>query len=68
MQSCELLMTISALACCIARDRSEDEIALLASIFSQLGDSLDTIAAHETFCASQKPPCSKTEGEPPKFT
>ncbi len=55
MQSCELLMTVSALACCIAKDRSEEELTLLASIFSQLGDSLATIAAREALCTSKKP-------------
>ena len=38
-------MMISAIACCIADGRSADEIALISSIFSQLGDTLDTIAA-----------------------
>ena len=33
MDSCELVMAISALACCIS------------SVFSQLGDTLATIAA-----------------------
>lgn len=62
MQSCELIMSISALACCIAQERSVDEISLLASIFSQLGDSLATIAAQEALCSSQD---SKKETVPP---
>ena len=36
MQSCEFAMTI---------------IALYAAFFSQLGDTLATIAAHQEFCA-----------------
>ncbi|MDO4330113.1 MAG: hypothetical protein Q4C66_12350 [Lachnospiraceae bacterium] len=63
MQSCELLMTVSALACCIAEGRSEDEIALLASIFSQLGDSLATITAREALCASCKASCAHADGK-----
>lgn len=63
MQSCELLMTISALACCIAQGRSEDEIAFLASIFSQLGDSLATIAAREALCASRKEACHDADSK-----
>lgn len=53
MQSCELVTTISALACCIAKDKSPEEIALISSIFMQLGDSLTTIAAQEALCASK---------------
>lgn len=43
-------MMISAIACCIAEGRSADEIALISSIFSQLGDTLDTIAAQKALC------------------
>jgi hypothetical protein len=50
MQSCELVMFVSSVACCIAQDRSSDEIALLASIFTLLGDSLAAIAAQQDFC------------------
>ena len=51
MDSCELTVTISALACCIADDRSPEEIALISSIFVQIGDSLATMAAHHALCA-----------------
>lgn len=54
MQSCELAMFVSSLACCIAQDRPAEEIALLSSIFSQLGDTLNTISAQEALCGSQK--------------
>lgn len=52
MQPCELAMFVSSLACCIAKDRSADEIALISSIFSQLGDTLVTIAAQEALCSN----------------
>lgn len=52
MQSCELVTTISAIACCISKGKSPDEVALMATIFSQLGDTLATIAAQEALCAS----------------
>ncbi|MCI8982159.1 MAG: hypothetical protein HFG78_07095 [Hungatella sp.] len=45
MDSCELVMAISALACCIAEGKSSDQIAFISSVFSQLGDTLATIAA-----------------------
>lgn len=38
-------MTVSALACTIAKGKSENEIALLSAFFNQLGESLETIAA-----------------------
>lgn len=50
MESCELVMAISALACCIAEGKSSDQIALISSVFSQLGDTLDTIAAQRELC------------------
>lgn len=52
MQSCDLIMTISALACNIASGRTADEIDLLSAVFSQLGDTLATIAAQEAVCNS----------------
>ena len=45
MDSCELVMAISALAGCIAEGKSSDQIAFISSVFSQLGDTLATIAA-----------------------
>ena len=54
MQSCELAMLVTSLACCIAQDRSEDEIALISAVLSQLGDTLATIAAQEAFCSPDK--------------
>lgn len=59
MQSCELVMSISALACCIAEGRSPEEIALISSIYSQLGDTLNTIAAHQALCQ----PCDSEKKE-----
>ncbi|MBD5083447.1 MAG: hypothetical protein HDT34_04765 [Clostridiales bacterium] len=38
-------MSISAIACGIAEGKSNDEINALGAFFSQLGDSLETIAA-----------------------
>lgn len=51
MCSCELVVFISTLACCIAEGKSADEIALISAVFSQLGDTLDTIAAQRALCA-----------------
>ena len=54
MNSLELTSAITALANAIACKLSADEIALLASIFVQLGDTLATIAARENLCGEQK--------------
>lgn len=50
--SCDLVMAISLLACNIAKDKTSDEINLLSTIFSQLGDTLATIAAQNALCSS----------------
>ena len=42
---CAVNMSISAIACGIAEGKSNDEINALGAFFSQLGDSLETIAA-----------------------
>lgn len=57
MQPCEFAVAISALACCIAEGKSADEIALISSVLSQLGDTLETIAAHKALCSSEKNNC-----------
>lgn len=52
MQPCELVILISTMACRIAEGRSADEIALISSIFSQLGDTLSTISAYQDLCCN----------------
>ena len=58
MNSLELTSAVTALVNAIACKLSVDEIALLASIFVQLGDTLATIAARESLCGNS----NKTEG------
>lgn len=43
-------MTVSALACAIAKGKTDKELELLSAFFTQLGDSLATIEACNTFC------------------
>lgn len=52
MDGCSLNLSISALACALAQGRSDDEISLLAVFFTQLGDSLETIAAANEICCN----------------
>ncbi len=47
MNSCEFVTFISTLACVIAKDKNQNELAILSTFFSQLGDTLATIAAVE---------------------
>ena len=47
MNSCELVNLISVLSCFIVQNYDEQQIAVLASVFVQLGDSLTTILANE---------------------
>lgn len=46
MNECELVVFISTVACSLAKCLSTDELALLADVFSQLGDTIATILTH----------------------
>lgn len=45
MRSCEFVNFVSALACTIAKNKSQREIDILAALFCQLGDTLSTISS-----------------------
>lgn len=45
MNPCAFVNFISLLACEIAKDKSQDELAILSAFFTQLGDTLATLAA-----------------------
>ena len=53
MNALELSTLVTALANAIACNLSPSEIALIASIFVQLGDTLATIAAQRSLCEEQ---------------
>ena len=44
MNSCAFVNFISLLACEISKDKSQDELAILSAFFTQLGDTLATLA------------------------
>ena len=46
MNSCELVNLISLLSCLIVENYTDSQIAVLASIFTQLGDTLTTVLAN----------------------
>lgn len=52
MNPCELTASVTAAANMLSCGRSADEIALLAAIFTQLGDTLATVAAQKIICVS----------------
>jgi len=45
MNNCEFVTFISTLACSIAKNKSEEELSILALMFTQLGDTLATLSA-----------------------
>ena len=54
MNACELTASVTALANGIACRLSDDELALLAAVLVQLGDTLATIAAQRSICENIK--------------
>ena len=50
MTPCELVTFISTLSCAIANELPPGDTALLAAVFTQLGDSLATIAVQKGLC------------------
>ncbi len=44
MNPCAFVNFISLLACEIAKDKTQDELVILAAFFTQLGDTLATLA------------------------
>lgn len=54
MNPCELTASITAAANVIACKLSDDELALLAAVMVQLGDTLATIATGRAICESAK--------------
>ena len=54
MNSLELTASITALANAVACNLTVSELALVASLFVQLGDTLATIAAGRAICEEAK--------------
>jgi hypothetical protein len=46
MKSCELVLTISAIACTITECCDKEELPIIAAFFTQLGDTIATIIAN----------------------
>ena len=54
MTSFELTGAVTALANALSCKLTSDEMALLASVLVQLGDTLATIAARDSLCAGKE--------------
>ena len=61
MNPCALPIGVSALASAIADQiPNDEELALLAAVFDQLGDTLATILAQRALCARTQSTCRQT--------
>lgn len=47
---CELVLFVSAISCSIADSCSEEQVELLAAVFTQLGDTLATLLTCQSSC------------------
>ena len=54
MNALELTSSITALANAIACQISDDELVLLAAVFTQLGDTLATISVQRDICEKKE--------------
>ena len=54
MTPLEMTSAVTALANALACGRTAEEIALMASLFVQLGDTMATVAAAGGLCDTQK--------------
>ena len=54
MNSCELVTLISAIACHLSNTCIKEELSILAPALTQLGDTLQTILAHNELCEDKK--------------
>ena len=54
MSACEVAATVTALANILAGRLTTDELSFLGTVFTQLGDTLQTIAAHNSICCDKK--------------
>jgi hypothetical protein len=53
MTACEYSAMITGIACTISKDKSKEELALIASMFYQLGRSVETIAIYGVCCQAK---------------
>lgn len=54
MNSCELVTLISSVACAVSQCYPPEELAVLATVLTQLGDTLETMLANDELCKKDK--------------
>lgn len=53
MNPCDLSMSVAALANTIACKLDEEDLSVVAAVFIQLGDTLETILAQREWCRNK---------------
>lgn len=53
MNPCELTLSITAFANSLACNLTVDELTILGAVFTQLGDTLNTLAVQKGFCENR---------------
>ena len=62
MSPCELVSLVTAVACSISQCCDEEEVEILAAVFTQLGDTLATINVQRGICNNTNQKEEGTEG------
>lgn len=61
MNGCEISAAVTAIANTLAGRLSDDQLDLAAAVFTQLGDTLATIAVSRSICEKTEKPCGSSE-------
>lgn len=54
MNPCDFVTSTNVVACCIASNKTTDEVALLSSFFLLLGQTLDSWLTYKEVCCSDE--------------
>lgn len=68
MDECELIALVTAVACGISKCCQEDDITIMAAVFTQLGDTLTTILVQRELREDSKGNSGRISGCSDKFT
>lgn len=61
MQSCDLAIFVTTVACSLTKCFPEEELPLLAAVFTQLGDTIVTITTQQELCEARNEKNKKEE-------
>lgn len=54
MGTCELVTSITAIACTITKNYTKEEASLIAAALTQLGDTIATILSQQELCSKDE--------------